>query len=161
MSSESVDVPAPQPIRLTRQEYLDERRELYKYQQANYDSFETTLVTLSGSFLVFSISFLAFLKSGREAGLPLMQPGSAKFILGSWILLAVSLSILVVSFFVNARAYTVEILRVEQALGDIRALDAPNPWSTAAMWIYGISTVSFLAGVTSLVWFCRMNFIAP
>lgn len=138
--------------------YLDERKELYKYQQANYDSFEKTLLTLSGSFLAFSIGFLGFLSRGTDPSRSVLSPGSGQFLLACWILFAASLVALLVCSFVNVRAYTVEIIRLEDARHDSAALDRPNHWRTCSLVLYTVSTFAFLAGLVSLLLFCKRNF---
>ena len=140
--------------------YLDERKELYKYQQANYDSFEKTLLALSGSFLAFSIAFLGFLAKGNGSSRPVLSPGSAPFLLASWILLAASLVALIFCSFANIRAYTFEIIRLEDARKDPTALDRTNHWRSVSLVLYSISTISFLAGLVSLLLFCSRNFLA-
>src|SRR5262245_65789460 len=109
--------------------YLDERKELYKYQQASYDSFEKTLVALSGAFLAFSTGFLGFLKGTQTTPKVIVAPGSANFLLGSWISFAFALVLLMLCAFVNVRAYTIEIIKLEDALKDDRALNRPNNWA--------------------------------
>ena len=146
------------PPRIDQILYLDERKELYKYQQANYDSFEKTLVTLSGSFLAFSIGFLGFLARGTDPSRPVVTQGSAPFLFGSWILLASSLVALVLCSFVNVRAYTIEIIKLEDARTDAKALDRPNHWRTCSLALYTVSAVGFLAGLISLLLFCKRNF---
>ena len=65
--SDPVEPAAPVRRPLSRDEYLAERKELYKYQQENWANFEKTLLTLSSGFLAFSMSFLAFLARPRRA----------------------------------------------------------------------------------------------
>ena len=44
--------------KLSLAEYIDERKDLYKYQQTVYDGFERTITALAASFLPFSVAFL-------------------------------------------------------------------------------------------------------
>ena len=100
---------------LSQQEYLEERKELYKYQQAAYDSYEKTLVTLSGSFFTLTAAILTYLQkeaTGSNTTLPLA--GKGYLVLGL-ALFSVSLTILLGCFFMNARGYTFEIERIERA----------------------------------------------
>lgn len=138
--------------------YLDERKELYKYQQANYDTFEKTLVTLSGSFLAFSIGFLGFLSRGTDPARSVLTAGSGPLLFACWILLAASLVALLLCSFVNVRAYTFEIIRLEDARHDAAALDTPNNWRTCSLVLYTVATIAFVAGLVSLMLFCRRNF---
>ena len=146
------------PSGIDRKLYLDERKELYKYQQANYDSFEKTLVTLSGSFLAFSIGSLGFLGKGQPPAASVVAPGSGVFLVASWVAFSSSLVALVLCSFVNVRAYTVEIVKLEDALKDATALERPNRWRVCSLGLYWVSTVAFLVGLLSLLVFCKRNF---
>jgi len=147
-----------QPVRIDYKQYLDERKELYKYQQANYDSFERTLVALCGSFLAFSIGFLGFLSKGHNASHPVIAPDSAPFLVATWVALSLSLAVLVLCFFVNVRAYTREIKILEEALDNAQALEGPNRWRTLSQGLYWISTIAFFVGLVCLILFCNRNF---
>lgn len=74
------DVPNP----LDYDTYLSERKDLYKYQQAAYDSYEKTLTALVGSTLAMSIAFLGFLQSSRPKGAVLLPPNSEWWLYLSW-----------------------------------------------------------------------------
>jgi hypothetical protein len=156
--------PAPAPTApaartpLSRDEYLSERKELYKYQQENWASFEKTLLTLSAAFLGFSMSFLGFLANGRPPGTPIVSPGSESYLLLSWITLSISIAALLGTYPVNIKAYTFEIIRIEDALVDTSALDRVNPWVRYCHILYGVSVAAFFGGVALLGAFCRNNF---
>ncbi len=145
------------PKRLDYQTYFDERKELYKYQQAAYDSFEKTLTALVGSFLAFSVGFLGFLpKSSPERTSELLGE-SAFLMIGSWMAFSLSLGCLLMCFFVNAKAYTVEITALEAALEDIAALDKPNSWRPLSIVLYSVSTLGFFVGLALLLLFCHRS----
>jgi hypothetical protein len=143
---------------ISRDEYLSERKELYKYQQENWASFEKTLLTLSAAFLGFSMSFLGFLANGRPSGSAIVSPGSGGYLLGSWIVLSISIAALLGTYPVNIKAYTFEIVRIEDALVDTCALDRVNPWVRYCHILYGVSVVAFFTGVALFGMFCRRNF---
>ena len=153
-------MPKKQLMTVSHEEYVDERKELEKYRQASYDSFERVLTTLAGSFLAFSVAFLGALKFMRQADEPLVAPGSSWLLAASWVGFAVSLVSLLLVFFVNARSFTLEITKLEEALEDARALDVPNRWSYVSLVMYSFSALAFVAGLGFLLWFCRSNFIS-
>lgn len=146
-----IDMPTPDP-HLSRQEYIEERRELSRAQQACYEAFEKTLVTLSGSFFVFSIGLLGYLGKEHTVGRDVTK-GVGIYLIVSWCALTVSLLILMGCFFVNAKSYTIEIDKLEEALTDFSALARKNVWSIVALCLYAASTVLFFAGVALLALF--------
>lgn len=139
--------------------YLDERKELYRYQQAEYDGFAKTLTALAGSFLAFSTAFLGYLSKALAPGEVASPLRSPKLLIGTVALFSISLVSVVLVFFVNARSFTVEIEKLEDALADIRALERPNSWRTVSLCIYGASTTTFVVGLLLLILFCKRNFL--
>jgi len=150
-------VPHADKKHLDRQLYLDERKELYMYQQTAYDNFEKTLTALVGAFLAFSVAFLGLLGRSQGAGPPNV-PHSGRFLIGAWLFFGVSLTALLCCFFVNARAFTIEIIKLEDALKDERALERHNLWRVLSLWLYGVAAAGFLIGLVLLTLFCKRNF---
>lgn len=143
---------------LPRDEYIDERKELYKYQQAAYDGFERTITALSASFLAFSVAFLGFVTRpvGQNAVIgSVRRPG---LLLASWLTFSASLVSLLLLFFANARGFTVEIEKIEDALHDDTALERSNIWVVVSKSLYGTSLFGFLSGLFFLLAFCWHNF---
>lgn len=95
---------------------------------------------------------------GKQPGDRIVTAGSGGYLFGSWVAFAVALSVLLIGFFVNIRAYTVEIVRIEDALHEPAALDRPNLWTACGKGLYMVSASAFLLGVVLLVIFCTLNF---
>jgi hypothetical protein len=143
-----------QKTRLTQQEYLDERRQLSKYQQENYQNYEKTLVTLSGSFIAFSMALLTFLAKDSSPKAAAASVVYSKYVVGSWFAFGSSLLILLGGFFVSIRVFTIEAVLLEEALEDLGALGKSNWWNTISLWLNGLSAFCFLSGVILLMVFC-------
>ena len=139
--------------------YASERRELYKYQQSAYDSYEKTLTALTGSTLALSVAFLGFLQSSRPPSTPLIVSGSQFWLYVSWSALTIGLISLSLCFFLNARAFTVEMHILDRALEDASALNQKNWWTSASVVLYAVSAVLFFGGVISLLYFCHLNLL--
>ena len=145
------------PKVLDRQTYLDDRKELYKYQQTAYDNFEKTLTALAGGFLAFSVGFLGFVSRNQPSGAPI-QLRSTALLEAAWGFLCISLVALLLCSFVNARAFTIEIVKLEEALADASALGRTNRWTGISKLLYGVATMCFVAGLILLLIFCGRNF---
>jgi hypothetical protein len=148
----------PESDGLSQQEYLEERKELYKYQQAAYDSYEKTLVTLSGSFFTLTAAILTYLQkeaTGSNTTLPLA--GKGYLVLGL-ALFSVSLTILLGCFFMNAKGYTFEIERIERARQNWSVLSEVNPWTRLSLALYAANFLTFIAGLVSIIAFAKLNF---
>ena len=139
--------------------YSSERKELYKYQQAAYDSYEKTLITLTSSFLAFSIGLLGYLQSSKPNEAPAIAPGTEEMIYTSWICLSLSLMGLLACFFLNARAFAVEMGVLDDALTNPAALTKRNWWTTASHVLYGSTTILFAVGLFFLLYFSHHNFL--
>lgn len=57
----------------------------------------------------------------------------------------------------NARAFTVEMLVLDDALTDGRALLRTNRWRIVSLSLYTASSILFIAGLLSLLYFCKVN----
>lgn len=144
---------------LPHKEYLEERKELYKYQQAAYDSYEKTLVTLSASFFTLTSAILAYLqKELTTSGVPVPLEGKV-FLLVSISLFSLSLAILLGCFFMNAKSYTFEIERLERARAAWSALEEVNPWTRYSLGLYAANFLAFIAGLITLIAFAKVNFL--
>jgi hypothetical protein len=151
--------PKPDDKTLDYDTVVAERKELVKYQQAAYDSYEKTVTALVASTLALSVAFLAFLQASRLPKASLLVEGTALWLYATWGLLVVSLFSLIACFFVNARAFSVEMSILEMAISDAKARTKANPWSAVSYSLYTISAVSFCAGVLALLYFCHANLV--
>ena len=152
-------MPRKKPKSLDYNTYISERKELYKYQQAAYDSYEKTLTALTGSTLALSVAFLGFLQSSRPQEGPIIIKGSESWLYLSWLTLTLGLVLLTLCFFLNIRAYSIEIRILERALDDVKALSQRNPLTSASKILYMVSAILFVAGIVSLLYFCHLNLI--
>ena len=153
----SEDLPTVEP--LDRATFDSDRKELIKYQQAAYDSYEKTLTALVGSTLALSVAFLAFLQSSRAPNTTLLVPGTICWLYATWALLIAALFSLVACFFVNARAFSVEMKILADALTDGKARNRRNAWGVASLGLYGVSALTFCLGILALLYFCHTNLI--
>jgi hypothetical protein len=140
--------------------YISERKELYKYQQTCYDNYEKTLTALTSSFLAFSIGLIGYLKSSEPKATPVLVPDTNIFLYTSWITFSLSLVVLLLCFFTNAKAYTVEMQILKKALTDSKALmESNNYWTNISVILYFLTTIFFMSGLISLLFFCFRNFL--
>ena len=137
--------------------YLNERKDLYKYQQAAYDSYEKTLTALASSFLAFSVGFMGFLVSSKPQGAAMLVSGSEIFLYACWTTLSLALLCLLLCFFVNVRAFAVEMRILDDALESTAAFDRTNLWTKFSIALYVTTAVLFLLGLLSLLVFCYRN----
>jgi hypothetical protein len=139
-------------------DYVKERDNLSKGEQASFDSYEKTILTLSASFLAFSVGFIGLFKTKTPAGvetLVIVQPG---LLVVAWVLFAISVFFMLFNFAVSAQAFRRETDVLGEALEDIKALtDSKNIWSGLGYALYLLSGISFVAGIVFLVIFCARN----
>ena len=75
----------------------------------------------------------------------------------SWIALGSSLIFLLLLFFTNIRSYTVELIKLEDAMEDDSALDRVNWWAKLSRVLYFMSFSGFALGLVLLLCFCWYN----
>jgi hypothetical protein len=146
--------------KLDYETYTNERRALYQYQQAAYDSYEKTLTALSSSSLAFSIGFLGFLQASKPKGIAILVAGSKGELYLCWIALFLSLLCLLACFFVNVRAFSVELHILNDALISTTAFDRPNRWTELSIALYFATAGLFVLGLLSLLRFCYQNLLS-
>jgi hypothetical protein len=134
--------------------YVDERKLLAEIEQQNYDNYEKTILTLSASFLAFSISFLGLFRDEITAGYIFKSQG---LLIGTWISFAVSVISMLVVFLVGALSVQKEIVKIENALEDVTALEERNGWIFVSDLLYFISGIAFISGIVFLLLFCSKN----
>ena len=141
----------------THEDYVKERESLSKYEQANYDSYEKTILTLAAAFLAFSVSFLGLIKKTPAPGVPPIALTSPNLLVFSWISFASSILCMLVCFLINALAFRAETVKIESALENVAALESNNPCSRIGFVLYFASGIAFLLGLTLLLIFCARN----
>ncbi len=139
------------------EDYLKERELLSKYEQANYDSYEKTILTLSAAFLAFSVSFLGLLKRKPESGTELSALTSHNLLVWSWISFASSIFLMLLCFLSNAIAVRTEVIEIENRLDGKPASLKMNKWSFVSYCLYFLSGASFISGIVLLLTFCAHN----
>ena len=152
-------MPQESAVKLDYETYSSERKDLYKYQQTAYDNYEKTLTALASSALAFSIGFVGYLQSSAAKGQAAISNGSQPFLYATWAALFLSILCLISCFFVNVKAFTLEMHLLDMALEDTRAFDRSNVWTTVSMWLYAASAILFFAGLSSQLLFCYRNFL--
>src|SRR5258707_3728553 len=137
--------------------YVEERRALIKHEQAKYDSYEKTVLTLCAAFLAFSVSFAGLLKRKLESGGEAIILASPNMLVWSWTAFVSAMVFILIGFFASARLYEKEIDKISKAVDNINALDEKNNWQTLEYILYALSSTAFVLGVVFLLIFCATN----
>jgi hypothetical protein len=95
------------------EDYLKERQQLNTYEQQAYDNYAKTILTLSSSFLIFSVSFLAILERGATGRAVPPQLQSTPLLVWSWISFASSVMAMLLCFGINAKALRAAVADIE------------------------------------------------
>jgi hypothetical protein len=143
--------------RIDYKDYLTEREHLSKYEQANYDNYEKTILTLSAAFLAFSVSFLGLLRKRPESGAELAVLTAHSLLIWSWISFASSIFFMLLSFLINAIALRTEVAELGKRLDGQPPSEETNPWTMVGYSLYFLSGISFISGLTLLLTFCAQN----
>ena len=143
--------------KLDYETYANERRDLYKYQQAAYDSYEKTLTTLASSSLAFSVAFMGFLQSSKPKGVQVLAGGSESLLYACWLAFSLSLVCLLLCFFINVRAFSFEMRILDDALESTSAFDRKNPWTKFSISLYAATAILFVLGLVALLLFSYRN----
>lgn len=138
-------------------DYVKERELLSKFEDASYERYEKTILTLSAAFLAFSVSLLGVLNRSPDAhgNLPPLAVIPALFL--SWIWFGLSVFVTLLVFPLSALALRKEIAMLEARLNDASATNGANPWAVLVLLLYIISGGTFLCGMVSLLTFAALN----
>lgn len=102
-------------------------------------SFDRTLTTLAGGSLALSISFVTDIAT---------QPSSVWAIRSSWVAMAVSLALILVSY-----AFSIEVHR--------RVIEAEGSYDSQPKWVRrGVTTMNWLSGIAFIVGAALLVFFA-
>lgn len=137
--------------------YLKQYEQIVKYQQANYDNFEKTLLTLSSAFLAFSVSFIGLLKKKAPDGTDVIVINSYPTLVASWICFASAIFLILMCFPIGALSWNTEIIKIEEALEDASSLNKDNKWKYVSYILYVLSVIGFIFGIVLLLIFCKRN----
>lgn len=148
---------SPESAGFSHTEYQEERKELNKYQQVAYDSYERTLTTLSGFFFTLTTALLAYFSKGGGGSVDGRQPFDRGYLMISLSLFFASLALLLSCFFVNAASFTFEIDRLGRAQSKLDALNEVNYWALASKVFYALTLILFLGGMGGLLAFASVN----
>src|SRR6266571_216413 len=111
-------------------DYIKEREILSNGEQTTYQSYEKAILTLSASFLAFSVAFVGLFKIKTPSGSEAVSVMSPALLALAWILFAMAVFLMLLNFVVNALAFRREIFILEQALKDIKELEKrKNNWT--------------------------------
>jgi hypothetical protein len=142
---------------ITYDDYVKERELLSKIEQANYESYEKTILTLAAAFLAFSVSFLGIVRGKTTPGVELSPLQSLPLLISSWISFAASIFSLLMCFLINAMSLRSEVVELENLLEGKQASERINKWSIGGFILYIISGTAFIAGLVFLLMFCIRN----
>jgi hypothetical protein len=148
---------AKQEESITYDDYLKEREHLSKFEQANYDNYEKTIITLSAAFLAFSVSFLGLIRKAVPTGQTPPTLSSLDILIWSWILFAGSILSILFCFPVNGSGLRAEVKELENMRDGKHTPDRINAWTVTGYLLYAISGLSFVAGLALLLIFCARN----
>ena len=133
----------------TQQEYKDEyRAQLLDYAKESQMSYDKTLIALSGGALGLSFVFVEQFASKGPVQLQ-------SLLVTSWICWAVSLSLMLFSFYTSNRA----MLRAIRRLDNDPSLST-NPGGfldRVTEWFNLLAGILFVVGVVAVVWFALIN----
>ncbi|MEA2207093.1 MAG: hypothetical protein QOE77_3869 [Blastocatellia bacterium] len=138
-------------------DYVKEREQLSKGEQASYDSYEKAILTLSASFLAFSVAFVGLFKVKGPTGADVVIVTASGLLTTAWIFFAVAVLLMLLNFVVNAMAFRKEIAIIGDALKNIKALNSKNVWSNLGYTLYLCSGLSLMFGIGFLIAFCFKN----
>lgn len=138
-------------------DYVKERELLSRFEQAAFDSYEKTILTLSSAFLVFSISFLGIIRKKADSGVGLPPLESMNLLICSWISFAASVLLMLLCFVTNAKSLRTAVADIEPLLEGIERTVKAQNWNIASYLLYAFSGSAFVAGVVLLLTFCAKN----
>jgi hypothetical protein len=141
----------------THDDYVKERAHLSQCEQANYASYEKTILTLSAAFLAFSVSFLGLIKKTVATPVNPVVLALPGVLISSWILFASSILMMLLCFLISSLAFRKEVATIEDAVDDVTALNRKNIWTGIVYVLYILSGASFGGGIILLLVFCARN----
>jgi len=141
----------------TYDDYVKERELLSKFEQAAFDNFEKTILTLSSAFLVFSISFLGIIRKKADSGAALPPLASIDFLVFSWVSFAASVLFMLLCFVTNALSLRAAVADIEPLLEEKKPTRKAHKWNIMSYILYALSGIAFIIGVILLLTFCAKN----
>jgi hypothetical protein len=139
-----------------QEEYTREREHLNRFEQANYENFEKTILTLSSAFFVFSVSFLG-LYTTRISSAPGIELYGFGLLLGSWICFASSILLILLSMLFGGLAFRYESKKLDDALKRKGPISKKNAWTTIIFFQYLLAGLTFSTGIVLIIVFCAYN----
>lgn len=151
VSAEAQDAPEVTTCsaqRLTRAEYFAERSLLLQARQRGYERAEQMVVGGATGALVLSITFL-------EKIVPAATAIHPSLLVVAWILLLFCLIASLSGQYASARAFDVEIDRLEASLHDEPV--PANPWTKCTRVLGVIGSILLVGGISLMAWFAYFN----
>ena len=132
--------------------YLKERKLLIDAQQQSCQQFDKAILTLSMGGLGVSIIFL------RDI-LPLEQITNYYFLIGSWILFALSITCTLISFLASQYAYNQQLELISRYFlnKDPDALDKKNRFAQITGGLNTFAAIFFILAVIGTIKFVSIN----
>ena len=154
----ATEVTGAEPRHLPHAIYVDERKQLATFEQANYERYEKTVLTLSSAFLAFSVSFLGLFRPVATTQ-PNVPPITAlPILILAWLAFAGSVTVMLSCFIVNSLAMRRDIHKLEAAVNkDVASLNARNVFAILGYVLYFFAGTGFISGLALLVIFCALN----
>ncbi len=140
--------------KLSYEDYVRERDSLGKFEQATWEGYEKTILTLSAAFLAFSVSFLGLLQRTEKGAAPRIVERGILFC--SWVFFAVAVFIMLCNFMVNAFSLRAAVRDAWHAY-ESQSRHTAKKWTLVGFAFYFLSGSCFLSGVIALIWFCAAN----
>ena len=123
------------------------REHLVSAGQKAIETYDRTLLTLSGGALALSLAFIRDI-----APAPVSRP---KFLLWAWVLWVVALLITVGSFYISHLALTKAMAQVDDET--IHERSQGGRWTTVVKVLNPVAGLAFMAGVVLIVCFAYAN----
>lgn len=132
--------------------YFDYRKHLTESRRQSYDQFDKAIFLLAGGGLTVSIAFLK--------GIVPFETAQYKPLLAcTWLFFTLPLVLTLLSFIYSRRAIDLQLKFAEEYFvkKDKSAFNKKNKFSKATEYINYSSAVSFLIGLTCLLFFAYLN----
>ena len=145
-----------EPRSIEYEDYTKERGLLASFEKKSLESFQRAILTLSSSFLAFSLTFIGIMNRLLPERIQFESLYKLEI---SWIAFAVSMVLMILSYVLEIFDYRREVHHAEvlHEKGESAAKQIGNPYGISATIVQALSGVAFLAGVVFLLMFCTAN----
>lgn len=116
-------------------------------------SYDQAMLALSGGALGLSVTFVdKFVPQGKT-------PKLEGWLLASWLLFALALTLTLTSFLTSHEAYRIDMDRANKAVKNRQQMEGTNRLSIVTYWLNRLALCAFAAGVPCLIAFVWLNLV--